>query len=352
MKFYETNYEEYIHSVENNNFHTELLNIQNSFPSSLHQFDNLIVYGPSGVGKYSQVLYFLKKYSPSELKYEKKITLQNEKQTYIYHISDIHYEIDTALLGCNSKLLMHDIFFQIVDIVSVKPDKIGIIVCKNFHMIHNELLEIFYSYMQQYNHPSSLIQIKFILLTEHVSFIPNNIIHSCKIISVKRPDKSLYNTIANQQNNHTDFIKRIYNYKNTPSISSQQNNILKDIDTSYIINTKEIRSFNIIHNTKDIPNDNFNTICNNIINDMENMENITFIKFRDDLYDILIYNLDTTECVWHVLSYFIQHDKVPVHDIYNILHRLFLNLKYFNNNYRPIYHLENIFYYIITKIIK
>ena len=33
-------------------------------------FNNTIIYGPTGVGKYSQMLYFLKKYSPSSLKYE------------------------------------------------------------------------------------------------------------------------------------------------------------------------------------------------------------------------------------------------------------------------------------------
>ena len=66
--------------------------------------------------------------------------LQNEKYTYQYHISDIHYEIDISLLGCNSKLIWHEIVQQIVDIVSVKSDKIGIVVCKNFHLIHTELL--------------------------------------------------------------------------------------------------------------------------------------------------------------------------------------------------------------------
>ena len=351
MKFYETNYEDYINSVESNNFHKELTDLYTRFPNSIQQFDNLIVYGPTGVGKYTQVLNFIKKYSPSELKYEKKITLQNEKQTYIYHISDIHYEIDIALLGCNSKLLIYDIFFQIVDIVSVKPDKIGIIICKNFHMIHNELLEIFYSYIQQYNHPSSLIRIKFILITEHVSFIPNNIMNSCKLISIKRPTKEKYISIINDTNVQTDFMKRIYNYKNSNNQqSSQQNDILNDVDTAYIINTKEIKSFNMINDSTEIPNDNFNTICNNIINDMENMKQTSFMKFRDGLYDILIYNLDTVECIWHILSYFIQNNRISKTDTSSILDKMFLNLKYYNNNYRPIYHLENIFYYIVTKI--
>ena len=99
MKFYETNTDEYISSVEKYNLHRELLDVyQYGFPKKLRDFENIIVYGAVGSGKYSQILYFLKKYSPSELKYEKKITVQSEKQTYIFHISDIHYEIDMSFL--------------------------------------------------------------------------------------------------------------------------------------------------------------------------------------------------------------------------------------------------------------
>ena len=119
MKFYETHYEEYINAVEEYNLHPEFEALINSSPKNISQFGNLIIYGPSGVGKYSLMLNMIKKYSPSELKYDKKMTLQTEKQQYVYRISDIHYEIDMSLLGCNSKILWHEIFLQIVDIVSV-----------------------------------------------------------------------------------------------------------------------------------------------------------------------------------------------------------------------------------------
>jgi hypothetical protein len=251
MKYYETNYEEYLSSYENYNIHPELLDIKSKFPKNISEFHNLIVYGASGVGKYTQVLTILQPYSPSKLKYDKKISVTYEKQEkktktpsktnmssfssikekvkekekesnnntkkktldvipikktekkqeYIYRISDIHYEIDMATLGCNSKLLWHDLFFQINDIISVsfhsqdKTDKVGIIVCKNFHAIHNELLDIFYSYMRHPLHPFH-IQIKFILLTEHVSFIPNNIVNACKTISISRPSKFQYMNIG------------------------------------------------------------------------------------------------------------------------------------------------------------
>ena len=151
MKFYESHYEEYLDVMAKQNIHTDLIPFILNLPEKSMDMGNLIVYGPSGVGKYSQVLQILKKYSPTNFKYDKKITIQTEKQTYIYHISDIHYEIDMSLLGCNSKILWNDIFLQIVDIISIKNEKVGFIVCKNFHMIHGELLDIFYSYIQQYS---------------------------------------------------------------------------------------------------------------------------------------------------------------------------------------------------------
>ena len=58
MKYYETNFEEYIYSVEKQNIHKELIPLIKRFPEKIENFDNMIVYGPSGVGKYSQVLHF------------------------------------------------------------------------------------------------------------------------------------------------------------------------------------------------------------------------------------------------------------------------------------------------------
>ena len=324
MKFYETTADEYISSVEKHNMHEELTA---GFPTSIKQFENTIVYGPVGSGKYSQVLYFLKRYS---LKYDKKITVQNEKQSYTFHISDIHYEVDMSFLGCNSKNLWHDIFFQIVDIISVKQDKIGIILCKNFHMIHNELLDVFYSYIQQFNsiHTTNIL-VKFIILTEHISFIPNNIVNSCVVLNVRKPEKSTYLKCFPK------FIDR-----------------LNEIDTNTITNTKEIQSFALIQSATEIPKDIFNVVCDQIIRDIDGCDMIHFTKFRDSLYDILIYNLDITECVWYILSHFIVTNQLLADDTSAVLQKTYSFLKYYNNNYRPIYHLESIMFYLIIKIKK
>ncbi len=399
MKFYETYFEDYIHSSDKFNIHPELKEIYNNFPTDMENFGNLIIYGPPGTGKYTQMLNIIKQYSQSGLKYYKKITVKTEKQSYICKISDIHYEVDMSLLGCNPKILWHKIFFQIVDIISVKSNKKGIIVCKNFHHIHGELLDIFYSYIQQYNYPNSCIKIKFIIISEHISFIPNNIINSFKILSVKRPSKENYIKIGIEQTykppklnietdvgmylngNNSNNIPIVYRSINLSSIKNEilseradinssfiqrltqprnlnnkkkdeecVNQIMSNIDQKFITNAKEMKYFNLVESGEDLPNDIFDTICTNIINEIENYNNISFTNFRDILYDILIYNLDAVECLWNIITHFINNGKLSGKNVSDVLEKTFLFLKYYNNNYRPIYHLESMFFYIIIKI--
>ena len=348
MKFYESHYEDYLESINKHNIHPELEPVYNALPKHLSQLGNIIVYGPPGVGKYSQVLRILQKYSPSGLKYDKKITTQTEKQDYTYHISDVHYEIDMSLLGCNSKILWRDIYSQIVDIISVKNEKCGVIVCKNFHMIHAELLEIFYSYMQ---HHGQGIHLNFILITEHISFIPNNMQNACHIHNVGRPTKDEY-AMLDRSSSDDDFINRIYRFNHDVTrVNAQCVNILRGINTNEITNGKEVKGFSLIRDGE-IPTDIFNVICDNIISEMKNHEKISMAGFRDCIYDMLIYNLDVTECIWYILYYFIQNEDLHNNDLSDILDRCYVFLKYYNNNYRPIYHLESILFYLIVKIYK
>ena len=349
MKYYETNFEEYIYSVEKQNIHNELTPLIERFPKQIENFDNMIVYGPSGVGKYSQVLHFLKKYSPASMKYQTTISIENDKKKYNYNISDIHYEIDMSLLGCNSKVLWQIIYQNVLDIVSLKPCKVGIIVCKNFHLIHGELLEIFYSYIQQYNNPYLSIKIKFILITENIGFIPENILNICYTLPVKRPTKEvLKNIYKNKESmkNDIEFTQKICNYKNPYT----NHKLIDSIEIDSIVNLKELQFFPLINSEMSIPEDIFNIICDKIIQEMKDYTNLDFTKFRDTIYDILVYNLDTAECIHYILSYFIQNNMLSISDTSQILNKIYPFLKYYNNNYRPIYHLETILIYIIIKL--
>ena len=319
MKFYETHFEEYINEINRINLHPKLEKIYEKFPKSIQCMKNLIFYGPSGTGKYSQMLKSIKKYSPSELKYERKISVSYNKQQYFFKVSDIHYEIDMSLLGCNSKLLWHEIYQQVIDIISAKIDKHGIIVCKYFHDIHSELLENFYSYMQQ--NTSIGVDIKFILITEELSFIPDNILNCCEVINVCRPAKASYVKCTK---------KKLHN-----------NNKLK---------TNNITNMKILHLYNEDLMLQYKIISNKIINNLININDLQFVKFRDILYDIFIYNLDITDCIWYIISKLIEDNRIRKENISDILIKTYCFLQYYNNNYRPIYHVENYFLYLAKLI--
>jgi hypothetical protein len=107
----------------------------------------------------------------------------------------------------------------------------------------------------------------------------------------------------------------------------------------HVLNIKEIHQFG--YEGVD-GSDVFNVVCDTIIEQMLNGQYMT-TGFRDALYDILIYNLDVGECLWYIYSHFVglglenSAVLVKMHD----------TLKYFNNNYRPIYHLESMMLNII-----
>lgn len=353
MKYYETTNDEYLNKMDEINLHPEIQTIVDKI--NTEKYINTIFYGASGTGKYSQVLYFLKKYSSTNLKYLKKITISTDKQNYTYNISDIHYEIDMGLLGCHAKTLWHEIFYQIVDIINIKTNKFGFIVCYNFHLIHNELLEIFYSYVQQYSNINSLIKIKFILITENISFLPNSILNSFQIINVKRPSKENYTNIILKNKKSVNKIEELNN-KELNDFKKQINNLIKpnsdifnknflNIHECDIVNIKELKSFSKI--SKCLPEDIFNIINDNIIDEMKQID---FQRLRDNIYDIFIYNLDAVECIWYIIYYFVNNNYINKSDISDILYKCNKSLLYFNNNYRPIYHLENILLYIANKI--
>ena len=277
MKIADTKYEDYIANHADRNLHPKLVSVYNKFPDSIRDFRNIIFYGPSGVGKYTQMLSSILKYSPTGLNYEKKICINYAKQNYYMKISDVHFEVDMALLGCNSKLLWTEIFTQIVDIVLAYKTRAGIIVCKNFQEVNNELLEIFYSYMQTNNkYP---IYIKFVFLTTQISFIPDCIIHTCKIISIPRPTRTQYNKCTSNKLETLTPLEDITNIKN------------------------------VINDIRQLSNSHYK-ICDKIINSMLDIETIKFIDIREVLYDIFIYNLDIGDCIWYIVRTLMEKSHI------------------------------------------
>ena len=327
------------------------------------------MYGPSGVGKYTQALRIISQYSPSNLKYDKRLSVLNEKNEkktkivredkkgkhvesskkneYVYRASDVHYEIDMSVLGCNAKTLWHDIYFQIVDVVSVKQNKFGIILCKNFHNIYNELLDVFNSYIR---HPLQHMNVKlvFIMLTEHVGYIPDNILNACEMIRVRRPSEEQYLGMIRSSQLNVSGQKKVYHVQS--SEIERVCHTLTTLGTESLVNAKELY---LLQNVDmcDLSDDISNIISNNILRRILKPKTINISDFRNEIYDMLIYNIDVQECICFILCSLIQ-SRILCDDttIRSIFVQLYTFLKYYNNNYRPIYHLESIFVFIINKI--
>jgi len=315
MKFFENNFEEYLKSTKKD-LHPELKVLQDMLPDTIQELKNMIFYGPAGVGKYTQVLQAIKKYSPSELKYDRKIIITRPKWEFNIKISDIHFEIDMDILGVNSKVWWYEIYNQIIDIISAKSENAGIIVCKNFQSIHSELLEIFYSYMQNIN--TNNISIKFILITQEISFIPDNIVMSCKIIDVKRPTKTQYNKCINPSD-------KSYKIEDINNIKNLKGDITQLTEPHLVISNK----------LSDI---------------ITNYTELKLLILRECIYDIFIYQIDIGDSIWSILVKLLDMGYIKKDNLSLIMLKTNIFLQYFNNNYRPIYHLEKYFLYIIKQI--
>ena len=118
----------------------------------------------------------------------------------------------------------------------------------------------------------------YIFITESISFIPNNILYRCKVIPVKRPLKNIYKKCISTNIDKTIKLDRIIN--------------IKDLYTKNIQLMK--------------PN---KKITNDIINSLEDFENIKFIQFRDNIYNLFIYHLDITACLLDIIKHFIGQEK-------------------------------------------
>jgi len=92
------------------------------------------------------------------------------------------------------------------------------------------------------------------------------------------------------------------------------------------------------------------TICNKILNSILDIENLNFQDVRNQLYDIFIYNLNVTECIWYIHEQLVLLNHIKKEDMRDIMKKMYLCLQYFNNNYRPIYHLESFVFYLIKKV--
>lgn len=303
-----SHFDEYISS--SHTLHPKLVKPISKLASHRH----IIFYGPAGVGKYTQALKRIKLKSPSALKYEKKLVVTFQKQLYSYKISDIHYEVDMSLLGCNSRPLWHETYQQIMDSITATPSKYGIILCKCFQDIHPDLLDNFYSYMQRQIDPT--LSVIFYILTEQLSFLPDHIRTASTLVRIGRPT-------------------RLMMTKCFPAMEASKSEMQQ---------IKNLKSPHLPH--FHVP------ICDSIITQMLQPHELQFLTFRDSIYEIFIYNLDIYECIMYILFELIRlghlKDAVVAEDTFvQTVSQFFKN---YNNNYRPIFHVEFFLLFLVNKM--
>jgi hypothetical protein len=189
-----------------------------------------ILYGSENSGKYTRAIDMIRPYSKSNLKYKRKMEIELNNNLYYFNISDVHFEIDFELLGTNGNSIWNEFYNNVKYIVDTQMP-FGIILCRNFHFIDSELLIIFYTFMIRSN-------IRFIICTRYISYIPVEIKEICKIINLNK-------------------------------------RYMENYDLEY------------------------KQFCNNIINHIKNNDNDLF-QLREYLYQLSTYNFDIHKCLQYI----------------------------------------------------
>ena len=92
------------------------------------------------------------------------------------------------------------------------------------------------------------------------------------------------------------------------------------------------------------------TFCKKIVDSIINYKKTNFLALRELLYDLFIYNTNIYDSVWFILESLIDQNYIKDDIIYDINIDTYKFLKLYNNNYRPIYHLELFIFNIIKHI--
>ena len=334
---------DYLESNKSFNLHKELNKVIDDFSPNLADLNHIILHGPSGVGKYTQALSIISKYSESNLKYEKKTIITVNKDQYYYKLSDVHIEIDMKLLGPNSKVLWINIINELHNIVNSLNRKNFIILCKNFDKIRDELLEIFYGYLSRFEEKS--INFKYMIITENPSCLPEEILNICMMIPVKRPSASDHKKLreANRASASVNSASANSASANSASVNSATLRKIKSLSKSKlksISNLKELTNFDITSETKFL--DSEENIVDKLFTVINDYQSLSIKTLRNDIYDIFTYNLCMKKCIKKLIFRILNEMDLSLNKIKEIFLETNNFYKLYNNNYRPIYHIENL----------
>jgi hypothetical protein len=226
---------------------------------------NTIIYGTEVADMYTTALSLC----GNDQDYLQKIIINVNDINYSFKITKRHIEIDFELLGTNEYNIWSAFYTTVKNITHSKK---YYIICKNFDVIKNELLEVFHVFLRNPN-------MIYMLCTKAISCLTPEIKQKCEIKVVK---------------NKSSELNINYDYLIDPIVQ--------------IIMTREV----------------------------------DYLKIRDKLYAVLIYNMDIHLFFREILMRLYELNYITQIDD-NVLEII----RKYNNNYRTIYHLESFVYYFI-----
>lgn len=239
---------------------------------------NIIVYGNNIMENYIFTLRELKTLSKSELKYSRRIAINHSGEDILFNISDIHFEVDFSLLGVNQYNIFLTLFHHIKENMIVDK-KLFYIVCLNYQDIKLELMNIFYSFMDEN-------KIRFIILTTEISFICEKIFQSSLIKKIKGEASHINESKKKHIQNVTRFIQQ--------------------------------------------------------------KDNGSLFQLREHLYTFLTLNYRIHECFVEIIFDLIVNQYICEKNVHSVLKKYNEFTEKYNNNYRPIYHLESFILFLIN----
>ena len=145
--------------------------------------NHYLFYNKNDYQNYIYSLQSIKLFSPSQLKYSRKIELKLNNNDYFFNTSDIHIEVDFELLGVNECNIFLELFNHIKENLLQQKENI-FVLCIHFEKIKKELMKIFYSLMNEK-------KIKFIFLSSQVSFLDHNILSQIIIKRIENNQKNI-----------------------------------------------------------------------------------------------------------------------------------------------------------------
>ena len=96
--------------------------------------------------------------------------------------------------------------------------------------------------------------------------------------------------------------------------------------------------------------DMYKPIYDRLLNTIKDYNSLSYSELREIIYDILIYKNDINDVIWYVIKELINCGLLKTEKLGDVLFKTIQFFQLYNNNYRPIYHLENYFYYLVIVV--